>query len=125
MKKLLKVLFIFFGVIGNLFWLALIALIIYIAVAQPFGIKLQSIPAAVMQSQNAETKTTSSNPLLTPSQESTLQSLGVDTSKLPTSITSAEFACFSSKLGSARVQEIKDGSTITVADYFKVQNCLK
>jgi hypothetical protein len=125
MKKFLKIVFIFFAVIGNLFWLALAALIIYLLIAKPFGIQIQNIPSAVMQSESGGSKATSSNPLLTSSQESMLQSLGVDTSKLPTSITPAQMTCFTSKLGAARVQEIAGGSSITAADYFKVQSCLK
>lgn len=64
------------------------------------------------------------NPLLTPSQETTLEQIGIDPAKLPTTITPAMEACFIEKLGLDRVNAIKAGASPTTIDLFKVQSCL-
>lgn len=64
------------------------------------------------------------HPLLTPSQEATLEKIGVDPAKLPTSITPAMEACFVEKLGADRVNEIKAGGSPSAIDLFKAKSCL-
>jgi len=119
-----KIIFTVLAVIGGAFILLLLAVAIYIAVAKPFGVKLTSIPGAIIQAGTGQTKSTYDHPLLTTEQESALESLGIDTRTLPTSITPAMMNCFELKLGSARAKEIEGGSAVTPADYFKVQSCL-
>ncbi|MDO8669090.1 MAG: hypothetical protein Q7K65_02245 [Candidatus Buchananbacteria bacterium] len=64
------------------------------------------------------------NPLLTPSQESTLEKIGIDPSKLPSEITPAMEDCFTAKLGADRVAAIKAGASPSLIDFAKAKSCL-
>lgn len=64
------------------------------------------------------------NPLLNESQESSLEAVGINPSKLPSEITPAMEVCFVEKLGAERAQEIKNGDSPTATDYLKAKSCL-
>jgi len=64
------------------------------------------------------------NPLLSADQEKTLESFGVDVSKLPTEITLAMQACFVEKLGETHAMEIVNGAAPSITDFFKAKDCL-
>ena len=91
---------------------------------KPFGIDRQNIPGAMMNTKSTATQSTYDHPLLNTNQETLLQNIGVDTKALPASITDAQMSCFTSTLGASRVQEIQNGSAITVTDYFQAKSCL-
>lgn len=65
------------------------------------------------------------NPLLSPSQERTLEQFGIDPASLPSEITPEMEACFEEKLGKERTEEIKAGASPTTADFFKARSCLE
>ncbi len=120
MKLLLKIVIGFLTVVGAI----TIAAGTYLYVADPLGLKplfLTPIPFTI--NTNAVPPTTS-NPLLTPSQVATLEKLGIDPAKLPTTITPAMETCFVNALGAARVNEIKGGAAPTPLDLFKAKSCL-
>jgi hypothetical protein len=73
---------------------------------------------------SATTVVTDKHPLLTASQEKTLESIGIDPVKLPTTITPAMESCFVSELGQDRVNEIKQGSVPGITDFFKAKSCI-
>ncbi len=80
--------------------------------------------ALVSSSSTTETNSTSDkNPLLSPAQEKTLESYGINPASLPSTITPEMETCFVSKLGSTRVAEIKNGSAPTASDYFAAKSC--
>lgn len=106
---------------GALFIAVILGILFFV---KPFGIDMRNVPGAMMNTNNATTKSTYDHPLLNTDQETLLQNLGVDTKALPTSITAAQMSCFTSALGASRVQEIQNGSAITVTDYFKAKSCL-
>lgn len=123
MKKFLQIFFITMGVIFTL----LIAVGVYLYVADPYGIKPLikiltggSAPATSGMGNSTADK----NPLLTPSQEKTLQAIGIDPAALPSTITPAMEKCFYEKLGTTRANEIKNGSEPTASDYFIARACL-
>lgn len=64
------------------------------------------------------------HPLLNNSQEKTLESFGVNVSRLPTSITTGMQTCFIEKLGKERAVEIIKGDTPSVVDFFKAKDCI-
>lgn len=76
--------------------------------------------------ENGETITAvvDKHPLLTDSQEKTLESIGIDPAKLPTAITPAMEECFVNELGQDRVSEIKQGATPGLTDFYKAKSCL-
>ena len=106
---------------GVLFIAVILGILFFV---KPFGIDIQNIPGAMMNANDAATKSTYDHPLLNTDQEILLQNLGVDTKALPASITDAQMSCFTSTLGASRVQEIQNGSAITVTDYFQAKSCL-
>jgi len=64
------------------------------------------------------------NPLLSPAQEKTLETFGVNPASIPSSITPEQEACFISVLGEARVQEIKAGDSPTATEMFNAKGCI-
>lgn len=139
MRIFLKILNYFFVTLGVVFFI-LILIGVYLFTADPFGIKpllgnLGITPSTAVDmltgkqtaptTTTTKTGTTTKNPLITPEQEKTLQSMGIDTAKLPTSITPALEDCFTKKLGAQRADEIKKGSAITPMDVLKAGSCLK
>lgn len=114
--------------------IVIVGIIVYLIVKKPFGIDVLKIPAAIETLQqnkatategaSTETTPTATNPLLTPEQSSALESLGIDPSTLPTSLTDTQIACLTTALGSARVEELKNGATPTVFDLAKASSCL-
>ena len=141
MKIFLKILNYVFVTLGVLFFI-IILIVIYLITVDPFGIKpllgnLGISPSSVVD-MLADKKieptattipTTSGNTvkkyLITPEQEKTLKSMGIDTAKLPTQITPALEDCFTQKLGAQRASEIKNGSAITPVDFLKASMCVK
>jgi len=123
MKILLKILNIFFVTLGVIFFI-LLMIGLYLLVADPFDIKPLIFPAA-SSTAGAATSTPSSNPLISSEQKAALEKLGIDTAKLPSTISPAMETCFTEKLGTTRTNEIKQGSLISAIDLIKVQSCLK
>jgi hypothetical protein len=118
MKILLRIVIGFLAVVGTLTIIAGT----YLYIADPFGLKpLLMGSRSTTSSGNSNSST---NPLLTPNQAAALQKLGVDPSKLPTQITPAMEACFTTTLGQTRVNEIKAGAAPTPLDLFKAKSCL-
>lgn len=76
-------------------------------------------------SNSSVTEVIDKHPLLTPSQESTLEKIGIDPAKLPTTITPAMEACFIDKLGTSRVEQIKAGEAPNAIDLFKAKSCIE
>lgn len=123
--SLKKALLIALAGIGSVSLAAFLAILLFVAVKKPFGIKVQNVPGALIKATTNTPSSTYNHPLLSTEQESTLESLGVDTKSLPTSITAAQLACFTAKLGPARVQEIENGSAIGPSDYLKARSCIR
>lgn len=118
MKKFWNVFFVTLGVIFSL----IIIVLGYIYVTDTFGIK--SLIKGDSSSNTTSETTTDKNPLIPDAQEKVLENIGVDTSALPTEITPEMLACFDLKLGKARTDEIRNGSSITPIDYAKGESCL-
>lgn len=113
-------------VLGIIFFIIII-IAVYLYVADPYGIKpfIKSLTAQSTSTKNgAGSVTTSKNALLSPSQVQALKQIGVDPATLPSKITPAMEACFYAKLGDKRVNEIKNGSTPTAADFFAARTCI-
>ncbi len=136
---MLKILNIFFVVLGVIF-LALLIAGAYVVIADPFHlwplVQMLRAPAASPAPSSAGASnspavpkgttggtTPSKNSLLTPEQAKTLESFGINPASLPTSITPVMEACFTEKLGAARVAEIKKGSAPTPIDFFTARAC--
>jgi hypothetical protein len=74
----------------------------------------------------SETSTTpDKHPLLTDSQEKTLELVGIDPAKLPTKLTPELEACAVEKLGVERVADIIKGALPSMMDLLKAKSCLE
>lgn len=122
MKKFLKGLLMFFGV---LFVIEIIALA-YFWFADPLGIVKYfngEKPAHAIVSDTVG-DAVDNNPLLNADQEETLSNLGVDVATLPTEIDTAMEKCLTEAVGQARAKEIVDGAAPNAVDFFKAKDCL-
>jgi len=99
----------------------------------PFG--LNDSVQAIAQSSDEKSEETATAPdalnnsgalsfILTDTQRAVLESFGIDTENLPTEITPELEACFTEKLGEARVQEIIRTGDIGAMDIIKAKSCL-
>ena len=65
------------------------------------------------------------HPLLSPAQEQTAASLGIDVTQLQTEITSSQRDCSVEALGEERVKEIESGSTPSAIEIIKAKHCFE
>jgi hypothetical protein len=123
MKKFFTVFFITLGVIFSI----IILIVIYLFIADPFKIKplLFGSPAKTQSVTNSDT-TSNTNSGLSDTQKKALEAVGVNPATLPSpsSITPAQEACFTEKLGATRVAEIKAGASPTATEIFTAKTCL-
>ena len=123
MKKFFKVLFITLGVIFSI----IILIVIYLFVADPFKIRplLFGSPAKTQSVTNTGTTSNTSSGL-SDTQKKALEAVGVNPATLPSpsSITPAQEACFTQKLGATRVAEIKAGASPTAVEIFTAKSCI-
>lgn len=131
MKTLIKILKIFFLILGVIFLIFIIGMG-YIWIADPFNFKTL-LPSGVSPISIIKTFTGNSeveidnidkNPLLSEEQEAQLEYLGIEPSDLPSEITPEMEKCFTQKLGENRTKEIIDGDSPTIIDFFKASSCL-
>lgn len=64
------------------------------------------------------------HPLLSDEQEKILDTIGIDSSIIPTEITPEMQKCFIEKLGAERVNEILEGDTPGIMEIFKAKSCI-
>ncbi|MFA6194786.1 MAG: hypothetical protein WC719_03525 [Patescibacteria group bacterium] len=115
---ILKKFFMIVGIIAVVFIFLAILLVAYVIIKKPLGISADLFGQAGQSSE-----TTYDHPLLSPSQEKTLQTLGVDLKTVPTAITPAQEKCTVEFLGQERVTQIKSGAAPSVSDYLKAKSC--
>jgi len=115
-----KPLLIVLGIITGLVALIVIAVIVFFIVYKPFDLNLTDIPSMI----NSDiTESSFDHPLLSEDQEIILESVGIDTSTLPTEITQKQIDCGVEALGEERALEIMAGSTPTLTDILQAQHC--
>lgn len=141
MKKLLTY---FFCTLGVIFFM-LMGAGAYLWFADPFEIRpiisilfevseptsATAVPEAGSSIQQSETNlptdtaVVDKHPALSPTQETALETIGIDPAALPSTITPAQEACFVDKLGAARVAEIKEGDTPSPTEFFTARACIE
>ena len=130
MSKFLKVIKIFFIVLGVIFFI-IILFGIYFFVTDPLNLRplLSSLmlPSGLidMEEQTSNINNTiDKNPALSSQQERVLESFGVDPSIVPTEISPELEECFVQKLGEERVNEIKQGGIPTIFEFNTARSCV-
>lgn len=117
MKKFFTIFFVTLGVIFSLILLC----IAYLFIFDPFNIK----PLLSDQKTEISSNTKSdNNPILSDSQEKTLEKIGIDPASIPSSFSQKQIECFETKLGGARVIEIMNGASPTIPEMLSAQACL-
>lgn len=116
--RILKKFFMIIGIITVVLIFLAALLFTYVMIKKPLGI---SIGTFNNTSTNSAVKY--DHPLLSPVQEKTLQSLGVDLKTVPTTITAAQEKCAVEFLGQERVNQIKSGGAPSISDYLKAKGC--
>lgn len=96
--------------------------IIALVIIKPFGINVLKAPA-LLTGPPSNATSTYDHPLLSTEQEVMLESVGIDTTTIPTEITAAQQQCAIDALGQERATEIMNGSAPTLTDFLKAQQC--
>ncbi|MFA5755086.1 MAG: hypothetical protein WC909_01830 [Candidatus Paceibacterota bacterium] len=99
-------------------FLALI--IIFLIIVNPFGIDMVKVVTILFSSEQTSTY---DHPYLNTEQEALLESAGIDTTKIPTTVTAEQQECAISILGEERVNEIINGSLPSVIEIFQAKGC--
>tara|TARA_B100000508_G_scaffold37782_2_gene29591 strand:+ start:851 stop:1228 length:378 start_codon:yes stop_codon:yes gene_type:complete len=125
MKLILKILNIFFVVLGVIFF-GLILVGVYIFKTDALGLNAFVSPTQTIGDGiiNSTEPVEDKHPALNESQEKMLETVGVDPATLPTEVTPEQESCFEEAIGIERVNEIKAGDVPTVTDYFKAKDCI-
>jgi hypothetical protein len=125
MKKALNIFFVVLGVIFFIILLVIAGLFIFNSASSETDTPA-SFQGAVTLMTGGEVPSDGidSNPALNESQETALETVGIDPASLPTSISPKQEACFIELIGLDRVEEIKAGDTPTVTEIFRGRGCL-
>jgi hypothetical protein len=125
MKKALNRFFVALGVIFFIILLVITGLFIFNSVSGETDTPTSFQGAVnVMTGGEVSGDGIDSNPALNESQETALETFGIDPASLPTSISPEQEACFIELIGVDRVEEIKAGDTPTVTEIFRGRGCL-
>ncbi|MCF7794876.1 hypothetical protein K9M50_00755 [Patescibacteria group bacterium] len=129
MKTILKILRVFFVILGVIFFLMIVTGL-YLYQSDFYGIK-------TMVNYEKEENTTLNNNLdtninqvedknsaLSKEQEAQLESIGIDPAQVPSEVSPEMEDCFIQKLGEERVREIENGASPTTLEIIKVEPCL-
>lgn len=116
--------FIGLGIVFTVLIVLVIIVIIYMIIRKPFGVDVTTLPGVIFGTSET-TESSYDHPSLTAEQEIFLESIGVDTTTLSTSITAGQEACAVEKLGQKRVDEIKAGAELKTSDYLKAGSCFQ
>ena len=103
-------------------FLIIILLIVTFIIVKPYGIDTIKI-ISVFLSKNPVSNY--DHPYLTTQQESILESIGIDTKRVPTTVTPELQKCAASILGQTRVNEIMSGGTPTIDEMLKIKSCFQ
>jgi hypothetical protein len=124
MNKFLKVLRVFFVILGVIFFL-LIVTVFYLYQTDFYGIKsIVNYEKEEVTTTNNVDQTEDKNSALSAEQEAQLESIGVNPAKVPSEISPEMEDCFIQKLGEKRVKEIEAGGSPTVSEVIKAKPCL-
>lgn len=121
MNTFLKILRVFFVILGIIFFLIIVTSI-YLYQTDFYNIK--TMVTSSPEEQVDSTQTQDANPALNAEQEQQLQEAGIDPASVPSEITPEMEKCFLDKLGEERVKEIEGGAEPTSMELIKVSPCL-
>lgn len=113
----------FFKILGVIFFILIIAGV-YFYIADPLGLRALG-GAGARTVQTSQTGTAEDkHPYLSETQEILLETVGVDPSALPSSLTPEQQACLIAVVGEKRANEIKAGAAPTPLEVYRGKDCL-
>lgn len=120
-KKFINGFFVFLGIL----FLILLIVLATVYITDGYGIRslLTGSSSSPSLSESDTSDSSDKNSLLSDSQEKMLENIGIDPASLPSEITPEMLACFETKLGKERTDEIKGGASPTPIDYAKAKGC--
>jgi hypothetical protein len=119
-----QIFFIIVGIISTVFIFFIAILIAIVLIIKPWNMDIVKTGSALINP-SAESSNGYDHPLLTPSQESLLQSVGVDPADVPTELTPAQEKCAIEALGAERAQALISGATPSMTDVLKAKHCFE
>jgi hypothetical protein len=129
MKTLLKILRVFFVILGVIFFLMIVAGL-YLYQSDFYGIKTivsyekEDLSTSENNNANNLNESEDKNPALSAEQEAQLEGIGIDPAQVPSEISPEMEDCFIQKLGEERVREIEAGASPTTLELIKAEPCL-
>jgi len=129
MKTLLKILRVFFVILGVIFFLMIVAGL-YLYQSDFYGIKTivsyekEDLSTSENNNANNLNESEDKNPALSAEQEAQLEGIGIDPAQVPSEISPEMEDCFIQKLGEERVREIEAGASPTALELIKAEPCL-
>jgi zona occludens toxin (predicted ATPase) len=126
MKTFLKVLRVFFVILGVIFFLIIVTGV-YLYQSDFYGVKTiinYEQEKSFIQNDSAN-EVEDNNPALSAEQESQLKSIGVNPASIPSEISPEMEDCFIQKIGERRVIEIQAGATPAPLELIKAKPCLQ
>ena len=129
MKTLLKILRVFFVILGVIFFLMIVAGL-YLYQSDFYGIKSivsyekEDLSTSENNNANNLNESEDKNPALSAEQEAQLEGIGIDPAQVPSEISPEMEDCFIQKLGEERVREIEAGASPTTLELIKAEPCL-
>jgi hypothetical protein len=129
MNIFLKILRVFFVILGVIFFLIIVAGF-YLYQSDFYGIKTivnygkEEIVSPENSNNINSNEVVDKNPILNSEQELQLESIGINPANLPTEINPEMEKCFIQKLGKMRVEEIEAGVAPTTSELLKAKSCL-
>lgn len=132
MNTFLKILRVFFVVLGVIFFLMIVTGF-YLYQSDFYGVKtmvnyekeeVASSNSSDLESNVNTAETEDKIPSLSAEQEAQLESIGIDPAQVPSEISPEMEECFIEKLGEERVKEIEAGASPTTLELIKAEPCL-
>lgn len=122
MKRFLNI---FFVTLGVVFFIVII-IAGYFFITDPLNLKplIFDTDPATSEHVSEPASEVDKHPLLTETQEKTLETFGINVSDVPSEITPEQERCFETAIGKARVTEIKNGDSPSALEFFKAKDCI-
>lgn len=121
--KAWQIFFIIVGIISTIFIFFIAILIAIILLIKPWNMDIIKTGSILINPPDVSTGY--DHPLLTPSQESLLQSVGIDPKDVPTELTPAQEKCAIEALGAERAQALVSGAAPSMTDVLKAKHCFE
>lgn len=96
----------------------------YFYATDPMNLKPMIFGIKSTELQGDNSNITASGFQLSEAQKQALVAAGIDSSKVPTSVSAAQETCFVAALGDAKVAEIKAGAVPSAMEFLKTKSCI-